>query len=193
MLFEEACKFIEERAEFVTKLLTRQHRNVIKQFIDFKERSEKDLQEAKKMQEHVAYLETMVALKSPCMQAEHVIDDATALSLYDSLIPKLREHRKFRLFSETPFSVEDFKSQLRVRELEHDNNKQKLYDKLVECEMLKQKVEQVESESSIVKWYIRFMEDGIDSKQILEQYERVRTEYDAYKRQKEAEIPPLHR
>ena len=39
----------------------------------------------------------MLALKTPCMQAEHVIDEGTALSLYDCLIPKLREHRKFKL------------------------------------------------------------------------------------------------
>ena len=63
----------------------------------------------------MVYLEQMVALKTPVMQAEHVIDDTTALSFYDCLIPKLREHRRFRVFAETPFSVSDFKAQLKVR------------------------------------------------------------------------------
>ena len=60
------------------------------------------------------YLEQMVALKSPCMQAEHVIGDASALTLYNCLIPKLQEHRRFRVFKDSPYSVEDFRAQRKV-------------------------------------------------------------------------------
>ena len=60
----------------------------------------------------------MVALKTPCMQAEHAIDDGSALSLYDCLIPKIREHRRFKVFKDSPYSVEDFRAQLTVRKLE---------------------------------------------------------------------------
>lgn len=98
LIMDEACKFVEEKGEIVTRLLTRQHRKIVQQFIEFKERSARELKEARKMQDHVVYLETMCALKSPCMQAEHVIDDATELTLYNCLVPKLREHRKFKLF-----------------------------------------------------------------------------------------------
>ena len=74
------------------------------------------------------------------MQAEHVIDDGTVLSLYDSLVPKLREHRKFSVFQDTPFTIEDFRSQLKVRELEQELQLNKLPNKIYECEMLKARI-----------------------------------------------------
>ena len=38
--------------------------------------------------------ETLYATKTPVMEAEYAFDESTALSLYDSLIPMLKEHRR---------------------------------------------------------------------------------------------------
>ena len=60
--------------------------------------------------EYFSQLETIVAMKTPVMEAEYAIDDCTAMSLYDCLIPKLREHRRFHFCKEDKFSVEDLKA-----------------------------------------------------------------------------------
>ena len=59
-------------------------------------------------------------MKTPVMEAEHAIDDCTAMSLYDCLIPKLREHRRFRIKKDEKFSIADFKACVTIRNLEYD-------------------------------------------------------------------------
>ena len=38
-----------------------------------------------------------MAKKMPAMEAEFAHDERSALSLYDSLVPRLREHRKLEV------------------------------------------------------------------------------------------------
>ena len=55
-------------------------------------------------------------------EAEFSLDDRSPLKLYDCLLPKLKEHRKFRMIdatSNTPGVVADFRSILEARQLEH--------------------------------------------------------------------------
>ena len=135
----------------------------------------------------------MVALKTPVMQAEYVVDDATAFSLYDSLIPKLREHRKFRIPMGKQNFIEDFKSQMQVRQMEQDLEQRKLPEKSFECEMLKCKLRQFEKEAELVKWYINIMEEGIDTKEIVTKFKQLKDEFTEYKSEKELEIPQLQK
>ena len=79
-------------------------------FIDFKERSEEHIQEAEARIKLIEYLERGLALKSPVMEAEYAIDERTALSLYDCLVPRLKEHRRFRIDRDYKFSLADFKA-----------------------------------------------------------------------------------
>ena len=51
-----------------------------------------------------------LALKTPVNEAEYAIDDRTALSLYDCLIPKIKEHIKFKVRPEIIFGVEDLRA-----------------------------------------------------------------------------------
>ena len=63
------------------------------------------------MVEKVKMMEILLAQKSPVMQAEHAIDDTNAFSFFDCLIPKLKEHRRFKLLKDDVFSMADFKAQ----------------------------------------------------------------------------------
>lgn len=56
-------------------------------------------------------LETYYSIKTPVMEAEHAMDDRTPLALYDCLVPKIKEHRRFRITKDSEFSIADFKSQ----------------------------------------------------------------------------------
>ena len=52
---------------------------------------------AEKAIQDMSSVEVALAQKTPVMEAEYAMDDRTALSLYDCLVPKLREHRRFRI------------------------------------------------------------------------------------------------
>ena len=60
-------------------------------------------------------LEGILALKTPVLEAENAIDDRSPLGLYDCLIPKLKEHRRFKLTKDSEFSIADFNAQLKAR------------------------------------------------------------------------------
>ena len=109
-LFDLACEFIRKKTIDVTKHLTRQHRSFINQFLDFKERTDKKLQWADEIGSNVAALETMIAMKTPVMEAEHVLDERNKFHFFDCLIPKLKEHRRFKLLPDSEFSLADFKT-----------------------------------------------------------------------------------
>ena len=63
------------------------------------------------MEEKVVYLERCFALKTPVMEAEFALDERSALSLYDCLIPTLKEHRRFKINLQDKFNINDFKTQ----------------------------------------------------------------------------------
>ena len=99
----------------MSELLTAEHRKLLKQFIEYKERNNEKLDEADRFVKWSKEVELSAAMKTPVMEAEHAIDDCTAMSLYDCLIPKLREQRRFRFSKDDPFSIADFKAQVTVR------------------------------------------------------------------------------
>ena len=65
-------------------------------------------------------MELAMAAKTPVMQAEHAIDNRTPLNLYDCLVPKIKEHRRFRIQKDKIFSIQDFKEKLKLEQLKHD-------------------------------------------------------------------------
>ena len=80
-------------------------------FIKFKERNKEIWKERETCHENWILLERAFAMKTPVMEAEFAIDERSPLSLYDNLIPTLREHRKFKINLQDEFSIEDFMAQ----------------------------------------------------------------------------------
>ena len=99
----------------MTNLLSSQHRLILKQFVEFKQRTTEKLKQADIVLQNAHLLEGILALKTPVLEAENAIDDRTPLSLYDCLIPKLKEHRRFKLMKDSEFSIADFNAQLKAR------------------------------------------------------------------------------
>ena len=50
-------------------------------------------------------------MKTPVMEAEFAIDERSPLSLYDCLIPTLKEHRKFHINLANELTLKDFREQ----------------------------------------------------------------------------------
>ena len=99
---------------------------MVDQFLKFKERTEGGIQKAEQRNKAVTMLENLICLKSPCMEAEYAIDDRTSLSLYDCLLPKLKEHRRFRIQKDAVFSVSDFKAQLKIKQYDSQLEQKRL-------------------------------------------------------------------
>ena len=77
------------------------------------------LKKAERDNKSLCMVEELWTMKSPCMEAEYAIDERTTLSLYDCMVPKLKEHRRFRIQKDSPFSLADFKMQLKIKEYEN--------------------------------------------------------------------------
>ena len=117
-------------------------------------------------------------MKSPTLEAEHAIDDATALSLYDCLVPQIKELRRFKVTKDSEFSVADFRSQLKIKQLDYDLEMKRLPQARVEIKTLTDQLEQFKDEQKIVQWYCETMEQGIDTKKLVGEYAKLRKEYD---------------
>ena len=83
--------------------------------MEFKERTDEKLKLADEIGANVTKLETMLAMKTPVMEAEHILDERNNFKFFDCLIPKLKEHRRFKLLPDSEFSLADFKTQQKVR------------------------------------------------------------------------------
>ena len=55
-------------------------------------------------------LEQKLAIKTPVFEAEHAIDERSALCMYDCLVPKLKEHRRFKVLRDEQMTLADFKA-----------------------------------------------------------------------------------
>lgn len=73
--------------------MNRQHKGVIKSFIEYMQQNDKLIAERDVLLEQWAIFEKAYMLKTPVLEVEFAHDDRSPLSLYDCLIPKLREHR----------------------------------------------------------------------------------------------------
>jgi len=127
----------------VTNLLTKQHHNLVTQFLDFKERTLVRIEKNNVLENRVAFLETCYAMKTPVMEAEFALDERSPLSLYDCLVPVLKEHRRFKINLRDKFNINDFKSQQKVKQLEWDLQKSRMPGLIEENEMLSAKVKQL--------------------------------------------------
>ena len=67
---------------------------MVKQFIVHKEKTFSRVAECAWYQENVKILELTLARKMPVYEAEYGISETTPLRLYDSLVPRIKQHKK---------------------------------------------------------------------------------------------------
>jgi len=65
--------------------------------MDFKDRTDDKVKKAEVIISQMASYELALAARTPVMQAEHAMDNRTALNFYDCLVPKIKENRRFRI------------------------------------------------------------------------------------------------
>lgn len=110
IVFEEAVQFLIRESASIADMLTKSHHKIITNFMDFIDRNETMIKEREVIKQKWQYVERALALKSPVMEAEYALDDSSALSLYDCLIPKIKAYRKLQIRPEIIIGAEDFKA-----------------------------------------------------------------------------------
>ena len=133
-------------------------------------------------------LEKALAQRTPVMEAEHAMNDRTGLDLYDCLIPKIKEHRRFKLLPDAKFSVADFNAQLKVRQYEAELEKKRL-PRLVQANAdLQGKCKAYENELEVVNWYLEVMEEGLDTRDMVGQFHALKKQHRKLQKSTKSEI-----
>ena len=78
--------------------------------MDFKKRNDEMIKEREELWTRWNHSERALALKSPVMEAEYAFDQRTALSLYDCLIPTLREQRRLWVQRDYKLTIADMRA-----------------------------------------------------------------------------------
>ena len=80
----------------MAKIFQDEMRLILFHFNDYRVAAEPKFQENRSLQLKLRDAEIALAAKSPVNEAEYAFDERSPLILYDCLIPKLKEHRKFK-------------------------------------------------------------------------------------------------
>ena len=70
---------------------------MLQDFLVYKERNDKLIEEREILHQNWIECERALALKTPVREAEFALDDSSALELYDCLLPLIKEHRRFEI------------------------------------------------------------------------------------------------
>ena len=165
------------------KVLTRTHHKMIRDFMTFRSRNEDVLREREKLLQNWIFCEEALAHRSPTFEAEFALDEKTALSMYDCLVPVLREHRRFKIMPDTSMTVEDFKSQLKVIQLRREEDSERVPRLIEENANLTAQNKQLLDELEIVNWYREVIDGGVNSREVLSDYVDLKKKYQVLQKQ----------
>ena len=119
-MMQEACNFVKRSCRELTRYLTKQHASVVDQYLTYKKMTRSKIHENTKLKEQVYEAESLNALKFPLYEAYYAIDDRTALTKYDCLVPRVNGH--FRINKDLlPFGYaedKDTKFEIVAKELQ---------------------------------------------------------------------------
>ena len=170
IVMQEAVKFIKEQAQAITRVLTRAHYNLNRDFLHHLVRNDELVKERDFIYEKWLACEQALAMKTPVREAEYALDERTPLHLYDCLLPLIKENRKFSIELGAALSIDDFKAQQQVKQLEYELSKKRVPKLVEENGTMRAKIAQLEKEMSIINWYMETMESGVDTKEIVQEY-----------------------
>ena len=78
-----------------------------------------------------------------------------------------------------------------MKNLELQLEKKELPKLKKENAMMAEKIKSLENETDIVKWYLEVMEDGVDTRELVEKYADLKKEHKTLKKYSESNIKKL--
>lgn len=154
--------------------MTREHQNLIKQFIDFKRKTWGYIEETKDCFNKMKIAEQTVAQTYPVYDHRLLCDPKSPFRLYDCLRPTLNEELRIpRELFELNSHREDIKLKIQLRNIELKIKETKAKELSQELAVQRAIVAQQKSEQETIKWHIAFLKDGRNIKQMIEDYDKV--------------------
>ena len=112
---------MREQAKSITEQLTKAHRVIVKNFLQYRTSSDRLIRERDELRNNWIIYEKAYCMKTPVCETEFAMDERSPLQLYDCLVPRLREHRKlhipFELYTDKQM-LEDLKAKKQIMELQ---------------------------------------------------------------------------
>ena len=83
-------QFLKDKSRVVTEVLTRNHRRLVTQFIEFRKAAMSRTDEINKMKDKLIEREKNLATVQPVTEAEYQIKRKEVIGFYDCLVPRLK-------------------------------------------------------------------------------------------------------
>ena len=151
IVFKEAIDFVREQSTVITDAISKQHRGLVKEFIEYREETEKLIREREYLLDRWQQFEKAYVMRSPTLEAEHAFDSRSPLNLYSCVIPQIKEHRKLEIDEDLLTSktlIDDIKAQRDAIQLQKKLQDMKISELKAENMLLSMKNEQLEAENA---------------------------------------------
>ena len=167
----EAAEFIKEKFKLTSKHLTKKMHAIVDQYFTYKKEIKKQVDQSEDYERK--YKETMLAYtqQAPCFEATFAMSAKSKLRLYDCVVPEVkqlaircvrcRKERDFAGIHDPPMTDLEVKHYLGYWQKTATENANKEYIK---------ENRQLKNELEVVDYYTRYMEEGLDSKEIMRRH-----------------------
>ena len=180
--------------------MTQEHRKMCNQFINFKERTFKHLEQMEDWHSRMKASELAISQRNPVTESYYATNDNTsvkdknqALGLYNCLVPKIQAS-SYRMDNYlTSYNQKDILREMQIEKL--INLDISADDKQYNTQILKHKnrvlkfqLQSMKEQMQVIDWYIQTLEDGINSATVMKEYlelkkqhKKFQKEHDEYK------------
>ena len=89
---QEALDFVKKSSKDINHFLSKHHQKLVRQVIDYREKTMGRLAQAEKFHERMKEAEEICAVKNPIYEAEYEVnrEDRFKKNLYESYLPRLK-------------------------------------------------------------------------------------------------------
>ena len=170
-MMQMTVDWLKEKCRSIQEMFTKNHRGLFSQFKDYKARTGEQLELLDIYYEKLKAAEMFNAAKLSIDEVDYLFkSEQYGLKLYDSIVLELEEHQKVKKMSLEARLVyqkekQQNKEEAEGRQIDHLKQVNKI---------LEERNRQLEEEMNLIQWYIAVMEDGKDTKEVLEDYVRMK-------------------
>ena len=171
VMMQMTVDWLKEKCRSIQEMFTKNHRGLFSQFKEYKARTGEQLELLDIYYEKLKAAEMFNAAKLSIDEVDYLFkSEQYGLKLYDSIVLELEEHQKVKKMSLKARLVyqkekQQNKEEAEGREIDHLKQVNKI---------LQERNKQLEEEMKLIQWYIAVMEDGKDTKEVLEDYVRMK-------------------
>ena len=163
----ESINFVKQSSQRVTKLLSSNHKNIARQFLEFKQATYEKMDKMDSYHKDMVQAELALALRNPILEAEYYLNDEQPLNLYEGLLPQLRKYCRSR-----PSYVAEHKEMRAMLQREQDMTLMLSNQTLrTQNQKLQERNLYLEDQMKIVEWYNKVLADDIQGRDLLMKFE----------------------